>query len=250
MYWGLGPLVVRVLDNACHAATSSTQFPGWECLGGLILLAVPRFYKTLADAGLCKIMANSTQRLVGDGVAYESFEDQIMPTICHFATMPAFMFWQEPNAAGMPAAIRNAIDSAINPQANTPEEEKFGKCLMFGCEGEGALVELADAESGVNGARASPSGCPCSEWFLDARNNSSGEDDGRPKYEKIPSTVRQLARDPRVLVGWPLPLGFGLDGRLLLERRGRRAGIPGVAGGLGVPAKSINFWKRGVFFRA
>ena len=26
---------------------------------------------------------------------------------------------------------------------------------------------------------------------------------------------------PRVLVGWPLPLGFGLDGRLLLARRGR-----------------------------
>ena len=36
-----------------------------------------------------------------------------------------------------------------------------------------------------------------------------------------PSTVRPLARDPRVLVGWPFPLGFGLDGRLLLERRGR-----------------------------
>ena len=33
--------------------------------------------------------------------------------------------------------------------------------------------------------------------------------------------VRPLARDPRVLVGWPLPLGFGLDERLLLERRGR-----------------------------
>ena len=26
---------------------------------------------------------------------------------------------------------------------------------------------------------------------------------------------------PRVLIGWPLPLGFGLDGRLLLARRGR-----------------------------
>ena len=36
-----------------------------------------------------------------------------------------------------------------------------------------------------------------------------------------PSTVRPLARDPRVLVGWPLPLGFSLDGRLLLARRGR-----------------------------
>ena len=31
-----------------------------------------------------------------------------------------------------------------------------------------------------------------------------------------PSTVRPLARDPRVLIGWPFPLGFGLDGRLLL----------------------------------
>ena len=30
-----------------------------------------------------------------------------------------------------------------------------------------------------------------------------------------------LARGPRVLIGWPLPLGFGLDGRLLLARRGR-----------------------------
>ena len=36
-----------------------------------------------------------------------------------------------------------------------------------------------------------------------------------------PSTVRPLARDLRVLIGWPFPLGFGLDGRLLLERRGR-----------------------------
>ena len=36
-----------------------------------------------------------------------------------------------------------------------------------------------------------------------------------------PSTVRPLARDPRVLVGWPFPLGFGLDGRLLLAQRGR-----------------------------
>ena len=36
-----------------------------------------------------------------------------------------------------------------------------------------------------------------------------------------PSTVRPLARDLRVLVGWPFPLGFGLDGRLLLARRGR-----------------------------
>ena len=33
--------------------------------------------------------------------------------------------------------------------------------------------------------------------------------------------MRPLARDPRVLIGWPLPLGFGLDGRLLLGRRGR-----------------------------
>ena len=36
-----------------------------------------------------------------------------------------------------------------------------------------------------------------------------------------PSTGRPLARDPRVLIGWPFPLGFGLDGRLLLARRGR-----------------------------
>jgi len=28
-------------------------------------------------------------------------------------------------------------------------------------------------------------------------------------------------RDPRVLIGWPFPLGSGLDGRLLLARRGR-----------------------------
>ena len=36
-----------------------------------------------------------------------------------------------------------------------------------------------------------------------------------------PRTARPLARGPRVLVGWPLPLGVGLDGRSLLERRGR-----------------------------
>ena len=40
-----------------------------------------------------------------------------------------------------------------------------------------------------------------------------------------PSTVRPLARDPRVLIGWPLPLGFGLDGRLLLARRGGVGGF-------------------------
>ena len=34
-----------------------------------------------------------------------------------------------------------------------------------------------------------------------------------------PSTARSLARDPRVMVGWPLPLAFGLGGRLLLARR-------------------------------
>ena len=28
--------------------------------------------------------------------------------------------------------------------------------------------------------------------------------------------MRPLARDPRVLISWPLPLGFGLGGRLLL----------------------------------
>ena len=39
--------------------------------------------------------------------------------------------------------------------------------------------------------------------------------------QAAPSTVRPLARDPRVLIGWPFPLGFGLDGRLLLARRGR-----------------------------
>ena len=33
-----------------------------------------------------------------------------------------------------------------------------------------------------------------------------------------PSTVRPLARGPRVLIGWPLPLGFGLGGCLLLAR--------------------------------
>ena len=33
--------------------------------------------------------------------------------------------------------------------------------------------------------------------------------------------MRPLARDLRVLIGWPFPLGFGLDGRLLLARRGR-----------------------------
>ena len=30
-----------------------------------------------------------------------------------------------------------------------------------------------------------------------------------------------VGQGPRVLVGWPFPLGFGLDGRLLLARRGR-----------------------------
>ena len=36
-----------------------------------------------------------------------------------------------------------------------------------------------------------------------------------------PSTVRPLARDLRILIGWPFPLGFGLGGRSLLARRGR-----------------------------
>ena len=37
--------------------------------------------------------------------------------------------------------------------------------------------------------------------------------------QAAPFTVRPLARDPRVLIGWPLPLGFGLDGRLLPDVR-------------------------------
>ena len=44
------------------------------------------------------------------------------------------------------------------------------------------------------------------------------------KKKTGPSTARSdgpLARDLRVLIGWPFPLGFGLDGRLLLARRGR-----------------------------
>ena len=184
VYFGLGPLIVRVLDNACYAANSEIQFAGWECLGGLMVLAVPRFYKTLADAGLCRIIANSIQRLVGDGVAYESDEDFHLATVCVVVKMSAFMYWVEFNAAGVPTAIRNAIDSAIDPQANTPEEEKFEQCLMFDFCGEDALVALADAEFGVNGARASPSGGPWSEWLLNAKNHYLGEDDGRPKYGK------------------------------------------------------------------
>ena len=39
------------------------------------------------------------------------------------------------------------------------------------------------------------------------------EDDGRDPHP--------LARGPRVLIGLPLPLRFGLDGRLLLAWRGR-----------------------------
>ena len=42
-----------------------------------------------------------------------------------------------------------------------------------------------------------------------------------PSFVLAPSTVRPLARDLRVLVGWPFPLGFGLDERLLLARRER-----------------------------
>ena len=36
-----------------------------------------------------------------------------------------------------------------------------------------------------------------------------------------PATVRPLARDPRVLIGLPLPFRFGLGGCLLLAQRGR-----------------------------
>ena len=46
-------------------------------------------------------------------------------------------------------------------------------------------------------------------------------DSGAILMPAAPSTVRPLARDLRVLIGWPFPLGFGLDGRLLLARRGR-----------------------------
>ena len=33
----------------------------------------------------------------------------------------------------------------------------------------------------------------------------------RAQSTLAPFTVRPLARDPRVLIGWPLPFGFGLD---------------------------------------
>ena len=42
-----------------------------------------------------------------------------------------------------------------------------------------------------------------------------------PVRRSAPTTVRPLARDPWVLIGWPLPLGFGLNRCLLLARRGR-----------------------------
>ena len=66
---------------------------------------------------------------------------------------------------------------------------------------------------------------------------------------QAPSTVRPFARDPRVLIGWPLPLGFGLGGRLLLARRRRIyvpftkrseiAGSVGCWGGLPLLAEAV-----------
>ena len=44
---------------------------------------------------------------------------------------------------------------------------------------------------------------------------------GFRRFFAPPSTVRPLARETRVLIGWPLPLGLGLGGCLLLARRGR-----------------------------
>ena len=43
-------------------------------------------------------------------------------------------------------------------------------------------------------------------------------DDGELAF---PTVRPSFARGPRVLAGLPLPLGFGLGGCLLLERRGR-----------------------------
>ena len=43
----------------------------------------------------------------------------------------------------------------------------------------------------------------------------------RDKVRAVGVSVRPLARDPWILIGWPFPLGFGLGGRLLLARRGR-----------------------------
>ena len=58
---------------------------------------------------------------------------------------------------------------------------------------------------------------PSSWWRREGREGRDGD--------RAPSTVRPrvrpLARDPRILVGWPFPLGFGLDGRFLLARRAR-----------------------------
>jgi hypothetical protein len=62
-----------------------------------------------------------------------------------------------------------------------------------------------------------PMHAPINQTRLPKKEKRRHEDTKR----RAPSTVRPLARDvPRVLVGWPLPLGFGLDGRLLLARRG------------------------------
>ena len=54
-----------------------------------------------------------------------------------------------------------------------------------------------------------------------AKPSDQRRNQGRPPPRmngfSAPSAVRPLARDPRVLIGWPLPLGFGL-GKPCLHR--------------------------------
>ena len=113
-----------------------------------------------------------------------SQQQRIVPGMTEFSRKPAHAMphWQAPTSTGKPAGHRGV--ARWRAQRTVPVGERKLPLLSL------------------------PS----------SRNPVCKRDSGaRQRTRPAPSTVRPLARNPRVLNDWPLPLGFGLDGCLLLS---------------------------------
>ena len=118
---------------------------------------------------------------------------------------------------------RRASDRALSFGAKGPREQNF--VLSPSCCPRHKPVRSRNPHAGFAGEWPSPhvTAVPMLQCVLPSAYNSAHVgpvQDCGATCRPASSTVRSLAReDPRVLIGWPLPLDFGLDGRLLLAWR-------------------------------